>query len=55
MLKTMVLIVFGLLAGTGYLAVSGMWDEAMLLGGVGLFAGLLAWAVWRGTMRKAKP
>ena len=37
------------------LAYQSMWNEAMLLGGVGLFVGLLAWAVWRGTMRKAKP
>ena len=51
----MVLVLLGLLAGTIALAYQAMWDEALLLGGLTLFVGLLAWAVWRGTMRTAKP
>ena len=51
----MVLLVLGLLAGTLALAYQAMWEEAMLLGGLTLFVGLLAWAVWWGTMRTVKP
>ena len=51
----MVLLVLGLFAGTIALAYQAMWEEAMLLGGLTLFVGLLAWAVWWGTMRTVKP
>jgi hypothetical protein len=47
----MVLVVSGLVLGTASLAWQSMWDEAMLLGGLTLFVGLLAGAVWWGTMR----
>jgi hypothetical protein len=50
----MLLVVFGLLAASLYLATQGMWEEALMVGGLTLFVGLLAWAVWWGTMRTPK-
>jgi hypothetical protein len=50
----MLLVMLGLLWGTGYYAWQFLWFEASLLGGLMLFVALLAGVVWWGTMRAAK-
>ncbi len=51
----MVLVVSGMVSGTGYLAFQSMWDEATFLGGLSLFVGLLTWAIWWAAMRFGRP